>query len=67
MSYICSSIVVSTCVYVCPHYRKVGSVYDVYHHIFSLVRSICVEYTSYILSKYEAAKGGFTLKKRVRS
>ena len=37
MHAICFSIIVSICVYVHPHYRKVKRLYNVYHHILSLV------------------------------
>ena len=60
MHVICSSIVVSICFYVCPHFRKVGSVYYVHHHIFSLIRRICVEYPSHILSKCDPSARIFT-------
>ena len=44
LAYACAVGCVCVCVcvraitvYVCPHYRKVKSIYDVHHHIFSLV------------------------------
>jgi hypothetical protein len=56
MQVICSSTIASICVHVCPHYRKVKRVDVVYHHIFSLVRRVCVEYPSYVLSQHDAPR-----------
>jgi hypothetical protein len=41
---------------VCPHYRKVKRVDVVYHNIFSLVRRVCAEYPSYVLSQHDAPR-----------
>ena len=57
MHVIRSSIIVSMCVCV-PSSRKAKGVYEVYHHTFSFIRRVCVEYPSYILSANFVSKAG---------